>query len=288
MLRFRLPLALLVVSLLASTASAAPVFSRLGPSGQRTFAAARATEGVVLPTDDGAVLMSVDTDAMRDFRTAGGGVLTLPTATGGTLDLELERYDVMGPGTNVTYTDATGRHAFVPDVTLFRGHVAGDTTSWVVLSMSGAGVLGTIEQRGHRLMLTPAQGFAPEGSTSVGVHALAPEDEASIAAVAARWECGINADNEHAYGLTERPLGMEVPRRMATPDAVQLNTTRMNFTAGVDCDLEVYSTKFASNLTAATAYVMTLLGTVNLVYERDLEATILWNYVNRCSPPSRL
>jgi len=278
--RIRLPLALLLVALLTPLANAAPVFSRLGATGQRTFAAARAAAGVQLPTDDGAVLMSVDTDAMSVFRSAGGGTLSLPTATGGTLDLELERYDVMGPGTNVTYSDATGRHPFVPDVTVFRGHVAGDTTSWVVLSMSGAGVLGTIEQDGHRLMLTPAQGFAPEGSTSVGVHALAPENAEAISAVASRWECGINADNERAYGLRDLPLGTELPRRMAAPDAVQLNGTRLNFTAGVDCDQEVYATKFASNLTAATAYVMTLLGTVNLVYERDLEATVLWNYVN--------
>lgn len=278
--RIRPSLVLLLVSLLTSTVQAAPVFSRLGAAGQRTFAAARAAAGVTLPADDGAVLMSVDTDAMSAFRAAGGGTLSLPTATGGVLDLELERYDVMGPNTNVTYTDATGRHPFVPDVTLFRGHVAGDTTSWVVLSMSGAGVLGTIEQDGQRLVLTPAQGFAPEGSASVGVHALAPENEASIAAAASRWECGINASNERAYGLRDLPLGLEAPRRTATPDAAQLNATRMNFTAGVDCDLEVYATKFGGNLTAATAYVMTLLGTVNLVYERDLEATILWNYVN--------
>ena len=280
MLRIRTLAPLLLLSLAASTALAAPVFTRLGATGQRTFATAQAAAGVKLPTDDGAVLMSVDRDAVDAFRAAGGGTLELPTADGGTLPLELAPYELQGPGGTFTTSDATGRHPYRPDVSLFRGHVAGDTTSWVVLSMSSVGVLGTIERDGRRFMVTPAQGFAPEGSTSLGVHALAPEDAQAIGTAASRWECGITADNERAYGLTDRPMTLELPRRGATPNAVLLNGTRMNFTAGVDCDQEIYAVKFGSNLTAATAYIMTLLGTVNLIYERDLEATILWNYVN--------
>src|SRR5262249_58449996 len=48
----------------------------------------------------------------------------------------------------------------------------------------------------------------------------------------------------------------------------------------------IYNNKFGGNLTAATAYMMTLLGTVNLIDERDLECTLklvflnLWTDIN--------
>src|SRR5689334_10716422 len=41
-------------------------------------------------TDGGATLLSVDEDAVRAFRAAGGGVLAIPAADGGTVELELE------------------------------------------------------------------------------------------------------------------------------------------------------------------------------------------------------
>mgnify|MGYP003347933500 CR=1 FL=1 len=170
MLRIRTLAPLLLLSLAASTALAAPVFTRLGATGQRTFATAQAAAGVKLPTDDGAVLMSVDRDAVDAFRAAGGGTLELPTADGGTLPLELAPYELQGPGGTFTTSDATGRHPYRPDVSLFRGHVAGDTTSWVVLSMSSVGVLGTIERDGRRFM----SDFDPRGE-------LAPRDVVSRA-----------------------------------------------------------------------------------------------------------
>ena len=269
-----------LLSMLALTAHAAPVFNRLSDSGKRLLARATAVNGTLIQERAGVSLLTVDTEALAAFRGAGGGTLSVPDVAGGTLDLELEPYDLMAPGASVTTSDETGRHPFVPDVSLFRGHVAGDPTSWVVLSMSGAGVLGTIEQAGQRRTLTPAQGFAPEGSAQLGVHALAPEDTEAISAAAARWTCGINADNERAFGLTTRDENGLEQGMTFSPEATQLNGTRIKFTAAVDCDQEIYGTKFGSNLTAATAYIMTLLGTVNLIYERDVEGTLEFTYIN--------
>lgn len=265
---------------LVPAVSAAPVFSRLGDTGTRLLASTTAVNGTLLRERPGTTLLLVDGDAMTAFRAAGGGTLSVPDAMGGTLDLELEPYSIMGPDATPTYTDATGRHAFVPDVSLFRGRVAGEADSWAVVALSGVGVIGTVERGGRRLTLGPAQGFAPEGTAALGVHALAPEDAESIAAAASRWECGINADNESEYGLRPRGLdGLEQGMTLA-PDETQLNATRMNFTVAIDCDQEIVVNKFSGNVTAATAYIMTLLGTVNLIYERDLEATLVYNYIN--------
>src|SRR6185503_14702710 len=52
------------------------------------------------------------------------------------------------------------------------------------------------------------------------------------------------------------------------------------FNLAVDDDYEMYSVKFGSNLTALTAYMMTVLGTVNLIDERDLETTLKLVYLN--------
>ncbi len=278
----RFALLLLLLSTFAAHASAAPVFSRLSEPGKKLLAAATAQRGAAVVERPGVSLLTVDADAIDAFRAAGGGTLNVPDADGSTLALELEPYTLMASGASVTYSDATGRHAFTPDVSLFRGHVAGDPTSWVVLSMGGAGVLGTIEQHGERRTLTPAQGLAAEGSRELGVYALAPEDAEAVGAAAARWTCGINADNERAYGLTLRDdhgLEQDMVTTPNATDATQLNATRFKFTAAVDCDQEIFG-KFGSNLTAATSYIMTLLGTVNLVYERDLEATLEFTYVN--------
>lgn len=278
----RAGLAVLLCATLAPLAHPAPVFNRLSESGKRLLASATAVNGTIVQERAGVSLLTVDAEALSAFREAGGGLLSVPDANGGTLDLELEPYELMAPGASPTYTDASGRHAFTPDVTLFRGHVAGDPTSWVVLSMSGSGVLGTIEQDGVRRTLTPAQGFAPEGSANLGVHALAPEDAAAIEAAAARWTCGINANNEREYGLTTRDengLEMGMMSAPTETDATNLNGTRIRFTAAVDCDTEIYG-KFSNNLTAATAYIMTLLGTVNLIYNRDLEAELQFTYIN--------
>ncbi len=263
----------------AAVAAAAPVFSRLSDSGTKLLASTYAAGGTLLRETPGTALLTIDAQAMSDFRAAGGGTLAVPDANGGTLELVLEPYELMAPGTSVTYSDATGRHAFTPDVSLFRGHVAGDPTSSVVLSMAGTGVLATIEQHGERLMLSPAQKVAA-GSATPGVHALAPENAEAISQAAARWQCGINADNEKAYGLRDLDENGLEQGLTTAPQATNLDGTRMQFNAAADCDYEIYGIKFGTNLTAATAYIMTVLGTVNLVYERDLEATLKFTFVN--------
>ena len=276
----RILLSIVTLSLLVTSTHAAPVFARLGATGTRLLAATTAVNGTLVRATAGTSLLTVDAGAMAAFRDAGGGVLQVPDADGGTLELTLVPYDIMAPGTSVTYTDDSGRHAFTPDVTLYRGTVAGDPTSWVVLSMSSAGVLGTIEQHGTRLMLSPVQKFTSNAAAGPLVHALAPENAEAISQAAARWECGINAGNEQAFGLRKLD-GSGLEQDMTTaPEATNLNGARLQFDTAVDCDYEIYSVKFGANLTAATAYIMTVLGTVNLVYERDVEATLRYTYVN--------
>ena len=256
--------------------SPATPFSRLDPATAHLLAITGVPAGVQR-TDAGATLLAVDQDAIRAFREAGGGALAIPAADGATLELQLEPYALFADGHGPTYTDDAGRHAFTPDVSLYRGHVAGDDSSWAVVSMSGSGVLGVIEQHGERLTLGPVQKMAGPSAAAMGVHALAPEG--SLAEEISRFECGINAGNEVRYGLKPTPAE-DGERMLATPEETNLNAARFTFNLAVDNDYEMYGVKFGGNLTAVTAYVMTVLGTVNLIDERDLETTLKLVYLN--------
>ena len=281
----RTPSTLALISLLAAPAFAREPFSRIEPATARLLA----TTAAVRP-DDGATLLAVDGDAVRAFRAAGGGHLSVPDAGApgqaepGSVELDLVPYDLLAPGTSVTYTDGRGRHPLAADVSLFRGHVTGEPRSWVVLAMGGAGVFGVVERAGQRWTLSPVQrgGAAPLAAT-LGVHAFAPEG--SFASQASRFECGINAGNEAAYGLRPLPVTADRPGRSAAPDAAQLSTQRITLDLAVDCDYEIYHVKFVDDLTAATSYILTVLGMSNLIYERDLETTLKVVYLNLWTTP---
>jgi hypothetical protein len=102
--------------------------------------------------------------------------------------------------------------------------------------------------------------------------------EGSLAATARRFVCGVTDENAAELGL--RTLPVPADGRMATPNSAQLNGARMELELAVDCDYELYGIKFGSNLAAVTAYVQTVLGTVNLIYERDLELTMPLVYLH--------
>ncbi len=264
------PLALLL--LVATQALAATVFTRSGllPRGAATAIAARPEVS----------RLSLEPSAVEEFRAAKGGELSLPLADGSELSLELEPYDLLGAGNSVSITDAQGRRPAPVSTTLYRGRVTGEKDSWVVLALSAHGAMGTIERAGRRWQLQPTEA----GTGPVRSHTYSPEDV--LASQGTSRQCGIDERNLDAYqpfgpGPVVDPGAMRLgPGRENTPMAVQLNAPRLVYSIAVDCDQEIYAVKFASNLTNATNYILTLLGTVNLVYERDAEITLKFPYVN--------
>ncbi len=275
-------LASALLALLALPAGAAPVFSRLDPAAAARLAPVRAATpgadmlGLARQPATEVSFLGVDEAGLATFRAARGGRLEIPGAGGTSVELELEPYALLADGVRPSLTDDAGRRAFDPDVSLFRGRVAGDEGSSVVLAMSGAGVFGVVERLGRRWTLSPAERLAA-GATGLVAHAFAPEE--ALVGAASRFECGINGANELEYGLRPDPLAAP-DRRMAEPNAAQLNGARFLLNLAVDCDYEITGVKFGGNVTAATAYILTVLGTVNLIYERDLEATLNLVYLN--------
>jgi hypothetical protein len=260
----------------AVPALAGSPFSRLDATTTKLLATTSALSGMAASPASGATLLAVDEGALADFRAAGGGHLSVPDAAGATLEMDLEPYALMSDDAILSYTDATGRHPFHSDLSLFRGKVTGEDGSFAVVSMGESGVIGIVQRGDRRWTLSPVQAAAGPNAAGVGVHALAPEG--SLAEVASRFQCGINATNEAEYGLTDQAPA--AAGRGATPYATQLNGVRFDLRLAVDCDYEIYGVKFGGNLSTATAYIQTVLGTVNLIYERDIEATLKLVYLN--------
>jgi len=267
-----LPIALLVClpcapppAVAADTPAA--VFHRLDPAAIAGVAGPQAVRASAVAGDgsDSAVL-GVDAAAMRAFRAAGGGRLDLPVATGDTIALDLAPYDLFA-GASPTVTDEHGGHAFQPDVRLFRGRVIGEPESWAVIAMGAAGVFGALERHGERWNLGPAA----RATGALPSHVLARE---RVRAAATPFHCDVDAATPDA-----------APWRAPTR-ATALNAPRTVWRVAVDCDYEVLHDKFGDDLTAATSYALTVLGTVSLIYERDLAATLTVPFLNFWATPA--
>ena len=263
-------LLLLGFALAAAPAGARDLFTRIADLPGRTRMLRAGDAG---PAHSLARL-AVDEGAIAAFRADGGGTLAVPAPDGSELELQLVPYELFGDG-GPTTSDATGRHPFTPDVSLFRGHVAGDDASWAVISMSAEGVVGAVERAGTRWKLSPES--ARVSGLPMPTHALAIDDGSDEPA--RPWVCGINESNEAEYAPSRDAPAPQLDRSFR-PQATEINSPRAVFKIAVDCDYEYYSVKFGANLTAATAYLMTVLGTVNLIYERDLEVELTFPYVN--------
>lgn len=255
---------LLLPALLLSTAPAADareLLTRVAPGAGRTAA---------LSVRPRTALLAVDRAALEELRAAEGGTIALPLADGSSLELMLERRELFAPGARVTVTEAGGERALVPDVAVFRGRVPGDERAWAVVTLTPEAVHASVFRDDRRLLLMPAT--APVGGAEPPLHALA--DESALETPAKAWKCGVEGAME-----AELERGGEL-RGRATPNRALLDAPRRVFTIAVDCDSDLVWAKFGGNVTAATAYVTTLLATVSLNYEKDLDVTLNVGYLN--------
>lgn len=261
----RLFAALFLPALLLATPPAAfarDLLTRVSPSPGRV-----ATLSVRPRTS----LLAVDRPALDALRAARSGAMTLPLADGSSVELELERRELFAPDAQVTYTDEAGPHALETGVAVFRGRVRGEPGTWAVVTLAPGAVHATLFRGDERLLLMPAAMPGAAGAEPP-LHALAAE--AALETPLASWVCGVDGAMEAELdrgGATRRP---------AAPGGVQIDAPRRIFTIAVDCDSEIVATKFGGSLAAATTYVTTLLATVSLVYEKDLDLTLDVGYLN--------
>lgn len=258
-----------IALLLASTtpATAAELFTR----APATTALAGA-----LAARPNTVLLAMDSDAVEDFRARNGGTLTLPLSDERSVTLTLEPMEILPPEGTVTFTDATGRHPLPHGFSVFKGRVEGHADSWAVVTLGGGTAGATISVGDERWSLMPA----PVRAGTQRLFALAAD--ATLETSASTFTCGIDGANESEFSKfgVEQPVDANGIRRPAVPNSAQVNAARLVFDIAIDCDYEMYANKFASDLPSLTSYVLTVLGTVSLIYERDCEFTLRFPYLN--------
>ena len=210
-----------------------------------------------VPTERAVVFAMADRAALQSFRSAGGGRLLVPLADGSELTLDLARFDLLAPGAVVVAHGDTGETPIPVDLSLFRGGVAGDPASWAVVSMSGDQVMGVISTARGRFEIGPPR-------TAGGAHVIGAES--ALDPGPRTFEC-------RAVDPERSPRRAE-PLRATGPVARRPSGTRLVCRVAVDCDYEYYANRFGGNLTAATNYILTVFGTIALIYERDLDVSL--------------
>ncbi len=217
------------------------------------------------------LLLELDPGAVNGFRARGGGRMRFPLETGETVELDLAPVRVLAADATVIHTDAAGEHPIAIDLTVFRGEVVGERGSLVVLSLGPEGALGVIESLGRRHLVGPIRGASPGTRAAQRLHAV--EDEAARGARPPVFECG--ADALAALAPDVRDAAPEGAQRPAL-DA----QTRLQCDVAIDCDYEFFAFKQGGNVSAATAYVVTVMAVVSAIYERDINTTIVVPYLN--------
>jgi hypothetical protein len=249
---------------MSSTASAA---SRTGAAAVAAAMLSAATAapgaGTVLQLDHRAL-----SEAARDGRAARLEQVDL--APGLTVDLELERFDIVGPQTR--FVAAPGdRPLDPPQVTLWRGRVAGEPHSHVYLALSPRGSAGMID-------LGPARRRFQLSSRGAAGARLAPGQVAVFEAAGGPGPlpgvpvCGLDAVGgppADGPGRAQLLLGPEQSMQQ-----IQL---------AVDADYE-YFTLFG-NADDALAYIVQLYGAVSDIYMRDVNARVVLSFVRVWDEP---
>jgi hypothetical protein len=210
--------------------------------------------------------VSASSGSFRMLDQAGPKVrMALPMPAGDDLELELERFEVLGPEARFVRAGWNGEIAEpAPRLVLLRGHVSGDPESLAVITMtpegSSSGFIRRVDAppvtvypaggpraRGGELRVQVGGGSAfPETSEICGVHGGPPLDA--------------------LLHVQEDDVPARIDRRMRIVNVA------------VDGDRE-FVDLFGGDIRAAESYVVQLVATVGEIYRRDLSVKLRLDFM---------
>jgi hypothetical protein len=221
---------------------------------------------VVSPLRVGAAVgaLRVDESARRAMAGMSSALVTdFPLEVGRGVTLSLSRFEVLTPDAVVVEgTERGDRAAARPDVQLWRGEVWGEPGSRVFLSLSPWGASGYVRSGG----VTRIVSSGPMGASAVRVF----EPGAAGAE--------LNLGEPVCGGIVDVPGAPPAVPAPAVVDASPPWTCRA-FRVAIDCDYEFTQWLFGGDASASAAYVVTLLGAVSEIYQRDTNVAIQVSYL---------
>jgi hypothetical protein len=238
---------------------AAAVPAAAGPLLAPARGRAVATRGIA-----GERRLVVDRAALADLRRRDtAAVAALPIGRGGAVDVALERFTPFAPDARVEVVDTAGTRTIpLPDEAYFRGTVAGDPTSRVLL------IAGRTDVHGWVVVGGEVHAFGPDARGIHRVYALGDVDPAAFPPPA---EFCANDLTPEAVAIDDGAPAADVP---ATADA---SATLKLADIAIDTDQELRA-KFGSDA-ATLDYLAALAAAATAIYERDVAVRLRFSYI---------
>jgi hypothetical protein len=210
-----------------------------------------------------AVLDRAKLDQLNHLRVGASMVIDrFPDGYGGQSSVRFERFDVYAPGARVIVVDATGEHE-VPRsarVELIGRSASGDVR--VSLGFDPG-----------------VQKLSGVGTTAAGTYVVSAERTKS----GLRFRA-VPVESTYPAGVVPEVIGNDDALSSGRPQpsalaialaAAQAPTVNHNAVVAVDTDNELMSQRFSNNTSQAASWIADLFTTMNVMYQRDLNVTLL-------------
>ena len=264
----------------AQAASAeAPLFSRSGPG-----------PGLAAPSSDVSQTLTLDRDALAALRGRASATLAdFPLGAGASASMDLVRFEPFRPGARAVVVTASGEQEIpLPDARYFRGRVAGDPNSIVLLvadpdtARGFVATGGTVYRFGrdrvgvHRVwnlrdadpVLHPHRGeFCANGDPAIAASLVAPNSTV-------RRVGGPTSPSASREAASAVPSAADGEPGTSAPAYAPL----LSLDVAIETDQELLSL-FGGNTTGATTYLSDLAAAVSAIYLADVGVTIRFSSI---------
>lgn len=239
----------------------------------------RAVDSPLTPacTNDGYGIRAIlEPDAFDRLSGSGLSVHEFPLDAGRSVTLALRSFQVTGPGAMlVEGTDAGDVPLPMPQVLLLRGEVEGAAGSWVFLGVTPGRINGIVHlSDDEEFIIAPLQDRITAGDLDSHViferfSTDAGSQPSSLVCTAVPRD-GRPAPRPSSVNIAT-PEGDGGPQERGASDRVAW--------LAIDCDWEFRNLPPFDTSGDAAAYVMELIGVVNVIYERDVQTRMYINFL---------
>ncbi len=192
---------------------------------------------------------------------------------GGFVDLELDRVEVLLPDAQIVVGTKSGMDELVrPDVVVLTGIVAGEVDSMAYLAISPYGTNGFVNLHGELISISTGP-YAQGKDLHESLQAARMQDvlDPMNPDNAPLSSCGYNNGDVHLEPNGPMIEGQPITNRGAEPCRI----------AGIaiDTDWEFTRDLFGGNVDASAAYIVSLMGAISEIYQRDVNVRLAIPYL---------
>lgn len=196
----------------------------------------------------------------------------------GKLDLELDRVEVLRGDAQLVLGTVNGMLDLPePDIVILRGIVAGDLDSIAYVALSPYGTNGFIRKDGEMISISTGQ-YAQGKELAEALRTVRMDEVVDPqAGNTPPSACGLDGNDQMLTPFGIPALEIE-PADDQAPRGAGGSSCRIASIA-IETDWEYNERLFEGNSNAAAAYVMTLIGAISEIYERDFNTRLAISYL---------